>query len=419
MSERNTCSDPDSNRISFLKCKQAGALQSKRSRDKSVSSSSKDCLSVDSKEHLSEMAFNIRGISNALNNIAVDLTIKNLIIITKLSDNALPGKLRKLTEWLLNLKSQDEEGLNVYVEDVMKPNPSFGYESIVKAKTIESNQLRFWDLDLLRSQPRLFDLAITLGGDGTVLYTSWLFQQTAPPVLSFSLGSLGFMTENSFDDFQEIISSHIKKGITCALRMRFECTVMRSRNPDQTGQDDLKREIEAGDHDNCYSTHRPDNQFVILNDIVVDRGPNPVITMTELYGNFQLLTSVYADGVVISTPSGSTAYSMSAGGSLVHPDVPAMLVTPICPHSLSFRPLVLPDSMTVHIGVPYDARSSVYASFDGKGRFELCRGDFLCINASRYAFPKVLKENFSNGNWVQTLSKTLHWNEQKRPKRLE
>lgn len=109
---------------------------------------------------------------------------------------------------------------------------------------------------------------------------------------------------------------------------------------------------------------------------------------------------------------------MSAGGSLVHPDNGATIVTPICPHTLSFRPLVLPDTMTISVGVPYDARISAYASFDGRKRVELQRGDFLVIAASRYPFPKIIPENYTSASWVQQLGKNLHWNELRRQKRL-
>ena len=102
------------------------------------------------------------------------------------------------------------------------------------------------------------------------------------------------------------------------------------------------------------------------------------------------MTTVQADGLTISTPTGSTAYSvcvhvttlililtsfsqLSAGGSLVHPEIPAILITPICPHTLSFRPMLLPDTMELRICVPYNSRSTAWASFDGRGRVELKR----------------------------------------------
>ena len=83
----------------------------------------------------------------------------------------------------------------------------------------------------------------------------------------------------------------------------------------------------------------PTESFHILNDLVVDRGPSAFMSQLELFVDDQHLTTVQADGLVISTPTGSTAYSLSAGGSIVHPEVPSILVTPICPHTLSFRPV--------------------------------------------------------------------------------
>ena len=97
------------------------------------------------------------------------------------------------------------------------------------------------------------------------------------------------------------------------------------------------------------------------------------MSSTELYGDDEHLTSILADGICISTPTGSTAYSLAAGGSLCHPEIPSMLVSPICAHSLTFRPLILPDSMVLRVGVPYDARTTAWASFDGKKRVELRR----------------------------------------------
>lgn len=136
-----------------------------------------------------------------------------------------------------------------------------------------------------------------------------------------------------------------------------------------------------------YRTHKREESFVILNEIVIDRGPNPTLSQTELYVDDTFLTSVAADGVCIATPTGSTAYSLAAGGSLVHPELPGMLVSVICAHSLTFRPLILPDSIVLRVGVPYNARHSSHVSFDGRQRTELKRkwGPF---------FPPFLEEQW-------------------------
>jgi NAD+ kinase len=89
----------------------------------------------------------------------------------------------------------------------------------------------------------------------------------------------------------------------------------------------------------------------------------------EIFGDSEHFTTVQADGICIATPTGSTAYNLAAGGSLCHPENPVILVTAICAHTLSFRPIILPDTIVLRVGVPYDARMSSWASFDGKERY--------------------------------------------------
>jgi len=164
----------------------------------------------------------------------------------------------------------------------------------------------------------------------------------------------------------------------------------------------------------CYTT-RPVETFQVLNDLVVDRGPSPYVSLLELFGDEHHMTTVQADGLTVSTPTGSTAYSLSAGGSLVHPEIPAILITPICPHTLSFRPMLLPDSMELRICVPYNSRSTAWASFDGRGRVELRQGDHIKITASQYPFPTVCADRQST-DWFHSISRTLKWNERERQK---
>ncbi|KAJ3265234.1 hypothetical protein HDU76_012078, partial [Blyttiomyces sp. JEL0837] len=137
----------------------------------------------------------------------------------------------------------------------------------------------------------------------------------------------------------------------------------------------------------------PTETFQILNDLVVDRGPSAFMSQLELFVDDKHLTTAQADGLVIATPTGSTAYSLSAGGSIVHPEVPSILVTPICPHTLSFRPMLLPDGIELKVQVPRDSRATAWASFDGRHRTELKQGDFITITMSRFPMPTICAED--------------------------
>jgi len=254
----------------------------------------------------------------------------------------------------------------------------------------DEGQLRYWTAEMCTKSPHLFDLVVTLGGDGTVLFASWLFQRVVPPIVPFALGSLGFLTNFDFSDHARVMDSAVNEGVRVNLRMRFTCTVYRATKPlkeilECAGEssadpdDERKRravrsgktgeifmnDLESGGWARiegqspggagkgpgggardrevmCFST-RPVETFEVLNDLVVDRGPSPYVSLLELFGDEHHMTTVQADGLCVATPTGSTAYSLSAGGSLVHPEIPAILISPICPHTLSFGPMLLPD----------------------------------------------------------------------------
>ncbi|KAG8684346.1 hypothetical protein FRC09_015445 [Ceratobasidium sp. 395] len=312
----------------------------------------------------------------------------------------------------------------------------------------DEGQLRYWTSEMCVKTPQLFDFVVTLGGDGTVLFASWLFQRIVPPILPFALGSLGFLTNFDFADHRAVMDAAIDNGIRVNLRMRFSCTVYRSVKPSEcknrkavkraeTGEI-LMRSLEKGggwealeagyagvgtpggggsgkDKEIMCLTTRPVEAFEVLNDLVIDRGPSPYVSMLELFGDEHHMTTVQGDGLTVSTPTGSTAYSLSAGGSLVHPEIPAILITPICPHTLSFRPMLLPDSMELRVCVPYNSRSTAWASFDGRGRVELKPGDHIKITASKYPFPTVCNDKQST-DWFHSISRTFKWNERERQK---
>ncbi|OTB06619.1 hypothetical protein M426DRAFT_72127 [Hypoxylon sp. CI-4A] len=342
-----------------------------------------------SHSRLVQTATGVREVSKQLQRRPIRRAVRNIMIVTKARDNELVYLTRELTMWLLRTPRYGSDiGVNVYVDAKLRNSKRFGASSIVDEDTRFESMLRYWSPDLCWSQPEKFDLVLTLGGDGTVLFTSWLFQRVVPPVLSFSLGSLGFLTSFEFEKYKQHLNKIMgDEGMRVNLRMRFTCTVFRNG---ASGQ-----EMEEGE------------QFEVLNELVIDRGPSPYVSNLELYGDNELLTVVQADGCIFSTPTGSTAYSLSAGGSLVSPDLPAILLTPICPHTLSFRPMVLSDTMLLRVSIPRNSRATAYCAFDGKGRVELKQGDCVTITASQYPFPTVMR---TGTEWFDSVSRTLQWN---------
>lgn len=349
-----------------------------------------------SHSRLLQTATGVREVSKQLQRRPVKIAVKNVMIVTKARDNQLVDLTRELADWLLTTPRHGRDvGVNVYVDHKLRNSRRFGAASLLAKDERFSSMLRYWTPELCLAIPEKFDLVLTLGGDGTVLYTSWLFQRIVPPILSFSLGSLGFLTNFEFASYKEQLSRVMgDAGMRVNLRMRFTCTVYRA-NPNHDASDaESPAHLEA-------------EQYEVLNELVIDRGPSPYVSNLELYGENELLTIVQADGCIFSTPTGSTAYSLSAGGSLVHPDIPAILLTPICPHTLSFRPMLLNDSMLLRVAVPRNSRATAYCAFDGKGRVELRQGDHVTIAASQYPFPTVLSRPTE---WFDSLGRTLRWN---------
>ncbi|KAF2483977.1 ATP-NAD kinase-like domain-containing protein [Neohortaea acidophila] len=355
-----------------------------------------------SHSRLMQTAASVREVSRQLQRRPLKRAVKNIMIVTKARDNELVTLTRELAQWLLATpRNGKDTGVNVWVDAKLKRSRRFDVEGLLQQDPGFEAMLSYWTPDLCLERPELFDLVITLGGDGTVLYTSWLFQRIVPPVLAFSLGSLGFLTNFDYQSYKPQLN-HIMgdAGMRVNMRMRFTCTVYRSAasytsHPSTAAQSfGTHSKIEGETHE-------------ILNELVIDRGPSSYISSLDLYANDSLLTRISADGIILSTPTGSTAYSLSAGGSLVHPDIPAILLTPICPHTLSFRPMLLNDDMALKVAIPSNGRGGAFVSFDGKGRVQLGRGDEVVVRASQYPFPTVMGQPME---WFDSISRTLRWN---------
>ena len=112
--------------------------------------------------------------------------------------------------------------------------------------------------------------------------------------------------------------------------------------------------------DQTNANQRALTNLLVLNEVVIDRGPSPYLSNIDLYLDGKLITSVQGDGLIVSTPTGSTAYAVAAGASMIHPSVPAIMVTPICPHSLSFRPIVVPAGVELKVNKKRHTKTSAY-----------------------------------------------------------
>ncbi|EME87337.1 uncharacterized protein MYCFIDRAFT_212844 [Pseudocercospora fijiensis CIRAD86] len=367
-----------------------------------------------SHSRLMQTAASVREVSRQLQRRPLKRAVRNVMIVTKARDNTLVTLTRELAEFLLATPRYGKDvGVNVWVDSKLRKSKRFDMDSLFAQDERFADMLRLWTPALCLERPELFDLVITLGGDGTVLYTSWLFQRIVPPVLSFSLGSLGFLTNFNFEMYKEQLNRVMgEQGMRVNLRMRFTCTVYRSAASSVVASSaasttSLSTATSNYGSSESQSTKIEGETHEVLNELVIDRGPSSYISSLDLYANDSLLTRISADGIILSTPTGSTAYSLSAGGSLVHPDIPAILLTPICPHTLSFRPMLLNDDMALKVAIPSTGRGGAFVSFDGKGRVELGRGDEVVVRASQYPFPTVMGQPLE---WFDSISRTLRWN---------
>lgn len=228
------------------------------------------------------------------------------------------------------------------------------------------------------------DLVIALGGDGTFLRASRLVVGTEIPVLGVNLGRLGFLTAMPESALEDGLAEVVAGRAVIEHRFRLRAVI----------------QSEGGG--------RSDN-FFALNDIVVHTTGAARVTPLTLevgdQGDLEEVGSFGADGVIVATPTGSTAYSMSAGGPIIVPDVEAIVVTPICPHSLAVRPLVLPATETINVG-SLDAAGEHQVTVDGQVVHHLGPGDRVRIQ--RESDPLSLVR-LPGQRFFSTLRRKLNW----------
>jgi NAD+ kinase len=239
------------------------------------------------------------------------------------------------------------------------------------------------------------DLCIIVGGDGTVLWCNNIFEynKERPPFLTFNLGTLGYMTYYNCEMYKDILDELLElkdKNMFFEKRSTLVCEFISVDSTEET----IKEKCLA------------------LNDIVVNRGDGTHIVNLEVYVNNEPITSVKGDGLIISTSTGSTAYSLSAGGTIIHYDVDCILLNAICPHSLSFRAIAFPRDITLKIIVSPESYTS-WVTNDGVKRNTRKPKQGVEITMSDKYVNIILLEKFISVPikvWRQKLIEQLGWN---------
>jgi len=219
-------------------------------------------------------------------------------------------------------------------------------------------------------------LLIVLGGDGTLLAASRHAAVRDIPVLGVNLGSLGFMTEVTLEEMEETLEE-FERG---------ECSVSRR----------MMLEVQAGG-----------TAHVVLNDAVIHKSTLARIVEIEVNLDGHLMSRFLSDGLIFSTPTGSTAYSLAAGGPILAPELSAFLLTPICPHTLTHRPLVLPGDSQIDLRLVTE-RTDVYLSLDGQRGMPLAAGEPVRVTRAACALSLV---QATTKNHFDVLRRKLKWGE--------
>ncbi|HYI09321.1 MAG TPA: NAD(+)/NADH kinase [Thermoanaerobaculia bacterium] len=226
------------------------------------------------------------------------------------------------------------------------------------------------------------DLLFTFGGDGTLLSIA----RHAPPhvpIVGVNMGTLGFLTEIRVEEFPEVMDRVLDGGFDVEPRVTFTVSVS---GPNRD----------------------PDKRYRVLNDCAINKSAVARIIDMRVSVAGQFVSTFRGDGLIVATPTGSTAYNLSAGGPIIYPTMFAVVITPICPHMLTNRPLVLPDESDIDIGVTTPDSKDVYLTLDGQEGFEISDSDRVCVRKSE---ERVLLVQSPDKNYFDVLRNKLKWGE--------
>ena len=238
------------------------------------------------------------------------------------------------------------------------------------------------------------NLVVVLGGDGSILSIAQVMRGLDVPVVGINFGKIGYLAAFSFEQFKQHLDTILSGQAPTTNRLMLCGEIYHRETPD--GQIQPLQQLLA---------QKPLFAALALNDVVINAGDPFRMIGLAVQIDEEPTTTFRSDGVVVATASGSTGYNLSAGGPLLSPQVNAMVLTPICPHSLSFRPVVIPDSSAVLI-VPQHLNPGSKVNFDGQVNHPLTEDQ--CLLVRRAARPLRLVENPSMSHW-RMLATKLQW----------
>ena len=289
--------------------------------------------------------------------------LKKVAIDAKARAKEAPTVVRTLAKWL------EERGIQPYLESTL------------------ATQIGSGAAFSLHKMPKDIDMFIVLGGDGTLLSVARAMKARQVPILGVNLGSLGFLTDVALKDLYGTLESVLAGDYVIDSRALLRAELVRKGK--------------------VITTER------VLNDVVITKGAIARIIELGVDVDEQFVAIVRADGLIVSTPTGSTAYSLAAGGPIVHPDLGAVVLTPICPHTLTYRPVVMSDRVTVELTLRGEP-GEVYATFDGQASELMEPGDVVSVRKSRNAVKLV---RIPDKNYYHVLRHKLRWAERPRRRR--
>lgn len=280
--------------------------------------------------------------------------MKSIGIIANVKKELTKGVVEEIIEWA------DKNGFDFFICEELTPLVGHGEKSLSGAELGKES-----------------DVLISLGGDGTMLASARAVGQHQTPILGINLGGVGFLTEINSNDLCNALNKLKRGDYFIEKRMVLETEVEGIKKLDQYG----------------------------LNDVVLDKGEVARLFLLHLYLQDEFICSYSADGLIVSTPTGSTAYCLAAGGPIINPRMNAIIVSPICPHTLASRSIVFSENETLKVVVELSSRHAVL-TIDGQVAFKLKSGSSVLIRKAKHSVNLV---KFRDRSFYDILRTKLHW----------